>query len=217
MPRTPRQNQQLRADSRRRLLAAARTTFARLGFERATVRDIAQEAGVAQGLLYHHFRDKDDLLRVVFLEGTRDVAEAFGAGAEGGTAEERLARLIRRSLEIVRERRDFWQLSYMLRHLPRTADVLGDELPTWTAEVRSHLESLLAEVGHRNAAALARVLFGAIDGVAQHYVMDPDGYPLEAATECIVRHFARPPADPAPTTAKDARPATTTARTRRAR
>ena len=73
MPRTPRQNQQLRAESRRRLLDAARTTFTRLGFERATVRDIAREAGVAQGLLYHHFRDKDDLLRAVFLEGTRDV------------------------------------------------------------------------------------------------------------------------------------------------
>jgi hypothetical protein len=61
------------------------------------------------------------------------------------------------------------------------------------------------------------VLFGAIDGVAQHYVMDPDEYPLEAAAECLVRHFARPPADPAPTAAKEALPATTTARTRRAR
>ena len=179
----------------------------RLGVERATVRDIAREAGVAQGLLYSYFRNKDDLLRAVFLEGTRDVAEAFAAGGSDGTAEERLARLIRRSFEILRERRDFWQLSYMLRHQPRTVKALGDDLPKWTAGVRDHLETLLAELGHRDAPALARVLFGAIDGVAQHYVLDPDGYPLDATAECLARHFGRAPSTP---------PSTLTARARRA-
>ena len=197
MPRTPRQNQQLRAESRRRLLAAARITFARLGYERATVRDIAEEAGVAQGLLYSYFRGKDDLLREVFREGVSDVAEAFGAGAARGTAEERLERVIRRSFVIVRERRDFWQLSYMVRHQPRTVEVLGEALTEWTAAVRKQLSTLLREIGHRDAPALARVLFAAIDGVAQHYVLDPDEYPLEATAECLVRHFCRPPAESA--------------------
>lgn len=198
MPRSPQHNQQLRADSERRLLAAARTTFARLGVDRATVRDIAREAGVAQGLLYNYFRSKDDLLRAVFLEGTRDVAAAVGAGAAGGPPGERLERLIRRSLEIVRERRDFWQLSYMLRHHPRTAAVLGDELPAWTTAVRGQLETLLREVGHHDAAALSHVLFAAIDGVAQHYVMAHDRFPLDEAADCLVAHFGRPLAEPAP-------------------
>ena len=196
MPRTTLQNEQLRADSQRRLLAAARTTFVRLGFDRATVRDIAEEAGVAQGLLYNYFRSKDDLLREVFLEGTRDVAAAFLAAATDGTPAERLEQLIRRSFAIVRERRDFWQLSYMLRHQPRTIEVLGDALPTWTTGVRGELEALLRGIGHRDAADLARVLFAAIDGVAQHYVLDPEEYPLDAVADCLVRSFGRPPADP---------------------
>ena len=190
MPRSLQQNQQLRADRQRRLLAAARTTFVRLGYDRATIRDIAQEAGVAQGLLYNYFRSKDDLLREVFRQGARDVAEAFQAGAEGGTPEKRLERVIRRSLEIVRERREFWQLSYMVRHQPGTVEVLGDELTAWTAAVRGQLETLLREIGHRDAAALSRVLFGAIDGVAQHYVLNPDEYPLEATARRLARHFS---------------------------
>jgi AcrR family transcriptional regulator len=193
MPRTPQQNQLLRAERKRRLLAAALTTFVRLGYDHATVRDIAQEAGVAQGLLYSYFRSKDDLLREVFHEGARDVAEAFGAGAAGSTPEERLERVIRRSLEIVRERREFWQLSYMLRHQPRTAELLGGELTAWTAAVRDQLATLLREIGHRNAPALARVLFGAIDGVAQHYVLAPDEYPLATTATCLVRHFCQRP------------------------
>lgn len=193
MPRTPQQNQQLRAESVRRLLVAARTTFVRLGYERATVRDIAREAGVAQGLLYNYFRSKDDLLREVFREGARDVAEAFGAGAAGAGPGEQLERVIRRSFEIVRERREFWLLSYMVRYQPRTAEVLGAGLNAWAAAVREQLETLLGGVGHPDAPALASVLFGAIDGVAQHYALDPDGYPLDAAVDCLVEHFCRAP------------------------
>jgi AcrR family transcriptional regulator len=193
MPRSAQQNQQLRAESQRRLLAAARTTFARLGYERATVRDIAREAGVAQGLLYNYFRSKDELLRAVFREGARDVAEAFGAAAAEGTPEERLERVIRRSLEIVRERREFWQLSYMVRHQPGTVELLGEELTAWTVAVREQLTTLLRAIGHRDAPALARVLFGAIDGIAQHYVLDPENYPLQATAACLVRHFCQRP------------------------
>jgi AcrR family transcriptional regulator len=193
MPRTPEQNRQLRAETQRRLLDAARTTFVRLGYDRATVRDVAEEAGVAQGLLYSYFRGKDDLLREVFLEGARDVGQAFAAGSTGGTAEEQLERVIRRSFDILRERREFWQLSYMLRHQPRTVEVLGDELTAWTATVARQLETHLRKIGHSNAPALARVLFAAIDGVAQHYVLDPDEYPLETTVERLIQHFSRRP------------------------
>lgn len=189
MPRTPQQNKQLRDESERRLRDAAQAVFTRLGVDRATVRDIAQEAGVAQGLLYNYFTGKDDLVRAVFREGARDVAAAFGAASAEGTAGARLERLIRRSFEIVRERREFWQLSYMLRHQPGTSEILGADLGEWTDAVREQLEDLLREVGHRDASALARVLFAAIDGVAQHYALDPERYPLEATVDCLVQHF----------------------------
>ena len=184
----------MRAESQRRLLAAAHATFVRLGYDRATIRDIAEEAGVAQGLLYNYFRSKDDLLREVFRAGARDVAEALGAGAAAGTPAEQLERVIRRSFEIVRERRDFWLLSYMLRFQPRTAEWLGDELMAWAAAVRGQLAVLLRKVGHRDSAALSRVLFAAIDGLAQHYALNADTFPLDTTVDCLVRHFCQPPA-----------------------
>ena len=209
MPRTPQQNRRLRDDSERRLRDAAQVVFTRLGVERATVRDIAEQAGVAQGLLYNYFASKDDLVRAVFREGARDVAAAFGAASAEGAAGARLERLIRRSFEIVRERREFWQLSYMLRHQPGTSEILGADLGEWTDAVREQLEGLLREIGHRDASALARVLFAAIDGVAQHYALDPERYPLAATVECLVQHFCgRPPASDPPDTAAPRQAAT---------
>jgi AcrR family transcriptional regulator len=47
------------------ILEAARTEFARAGFHGAKMRDIAQRAGVSQGLLHHHFKGKDGLWSAV--------------------------------------------------------------------------------------------------------------------------------------------------------
>jgi TetR/AcrR family transcriptional regulator, fatty acid metabolism regulator protein len=56
------------ADKRRLILDAAVRVFARQGFNGCRVSDIADEAGVAYGLVYHYFRSKDEVLDTLFLE-----------------------------------------------------------------------------------------------------------------------------------------------------
>lgn len=53
---------------RRQILDAAVRVFARKGFHASRVGDIAEEAGVAHGLLYHYFTSKDQVLEAVFHE-----------------------------------------------------------------------------------------------------------------------------------------------------
>ena len=55
-------------DRRRAILDAAVRVFARQGFHACRVSDIADEAGVAYGLLYHYFPSKDEVLSTLFLE-----------------------------------------------------------------------------------------------------------------------------------------------------
>jgi TetR/AcrR family transcriptional regulator, fatty acid metabolism regulator protein len=56
------------ADKRRVILDAAVRVFARQGFHSCRVSDIADEAGVAYGLVYHYFASKDEVLDTLFLE-----------------------------------------------------------------------------------------------------------------------------------------------------
>ena len=56
------------ADKRRVILDAAIRVFARQGFHRCRVSDIAREANVAYGLVYHYFRSKDEVLDTLFTE-----------------------------------------------------------------------------------------------------------------------------------------------------
>ena len=55
-------------DRRRQILDAAVRVFARQGFHSCRVSDIADEAGVAYGLVYHYFGSKDEVLDTLFLE-----------------------------------------------------------------------------------------------------------------------------------------------------
>jgi len=55
-------------DKRRTILDAAVRVFARQGFHTCRVSDIADEAGVAYGLVYHYFNSKEEILDTLFLE-----------------------------------------------------------------------------------------------------------------------------------------------------
>jgi AcrR family transcriptional regulator len=55
-------------DKRRVILDAAVRVFARQGFHTCRVSDIADEAGVAYGLVYHYFSSKDEVLDTIFLD-----------------------------------------------------------------------------------------------------------------------------------------------------
>jgi TetR/AcrR family transcriptional regulator, fatty acid metabolism regulator protein len=55
-------------DKRRLILDAAVRVFARQGFHTCRVSDIADEAGVAYGLVYHYFQSKDEVLDTLFAE-----------------------------------------------------------------------------------------------------------------------------------------------------
>ena len=55
-------------DRRRQILDAAIRVFARQGFHSCRVSDIADEAGVAYGLVYHYFDSKEQVLNELFTE-----------------------------------------------------------------------------------------------------------------------------------------------------
>jgi TetR/AcrR family transcriptional regulator, fatty acid metabolism regulator protein len=71
-------------EKRRLLLDAAVRVFARKGYHASRVGDIAEEAGVAYGLLYHYFDSKEDVLRAVFREMWRALIETIKSVEEAG-------------------------------------------------------------------------------------------------------------------------------------
>ena len=64
-------------DKRRLILDAAITVFARQGFHHCRVSDVADEAGVAYGLVYHYFDSKEEILNELFVERWQIMLDAI--------------------------------------------------------------------------------------------------------------------------------------------
>jgi TetR/AcrR family fatty acid metabolism transcriptional regulator len=71
-------------EKRRLILDAAVRVFARSGFHTSRVGDIAEEAGVAHGLLYHYFSSKDEVLETIFREQWGILVDRISALEQSG-------------------------------------------------------------------------------------------------------------------------------------
>jgi AcrR family transcriptional regulator len=109
-------------DKRRLILQAAVRVFARKGFHTCRVGDIAEEAGVAHGLLYHYFRSKDEVLECIFSETWADILAAARMVEETDEpARERLAGIAKILLRAWRRDPDLVRV--VVREIVRSPDL----------------------------------------------------------------------------------------------
>ena len=109
-------------EKRRLILAAAVRVFARKGYHTCRVGDIAEEAGVAHGLLYHYFDSKDELLETIFRETWAELLEAMRAvGESDAPAAEQLRRV--GAILLRSWRRDPDLVTVLVREVVRSGDL----------------------------------------------------------------------------------------------
>src|SRR5512142_2717107 len=91
-PTGPERLDETEPEKRRAILHAAVRVFADKGYHGCRIADVAKHAGVAYGLVYHYFKNKDELLESVFAEQWAILINALRAIDEGpGTAAEKIA------------------------------------------------------------------------------------------------------------------------------
>ncbi|HEY9227137.1 MAG TPA: TetR/AcrR family transcriptional regulator [Gemmatimonadaceae bacterium] len=188
-PRSAAANQAIRAETEALIVEHALKVFGKYGYDRTTVAMIAESAGISQGLMYRYFESKAALLRAIFARSMDDVRASMDWAVAGVTPAERIERFIRGSFEILREHREFWRLSYGVRMQASVLKELGGRVQAWTAEIERTIATFLRAAGVERADIEAAMLFALIDGVSQHYVLNPSGYPLEEIVERMVERL----------------------------
>jgi len=169
------------SDKRQLILDAAVRVFARKGFHAARVGDIAAEAGVAHGLLYHYFSSKDELLETVFRETWSAMLGAVnGVESLGDPAPEQLRKVAAIVLRTWKHDPDLVRV--LVREVTRSPHVQDEvheiheafaalqriiEGGQETGELRKEVDARLASI----------VFYGALEEILTAWVLGqlPDG------------------------------------------
>jgi TetR/AcrR family transcriptional regulator, fatty acid metabolism regulator protein len=138
--RSTRDRQAASEEKRRQIVDAAVRVFARSGYHTSRVGDIAEEAGVAHGLLYHYFSSKEEVLATLFRENWADLLDRFERVAESDEpADEQLRGIAKILLRTWRNDPDLVRV--MVREVARSP----------------HLQEQVDEIG-RGFATIQRVI-----------------------------------------------------------
>lgn len=166
------------AEKRRQILDAAVRVFAHQGFHATRVSDIADEAGVAYGLVYHYFRSKDEVLNELFSERWSLLLAAIEeADRAGGPHRDRLAAVA--GFIVDSYRHDPELMKVIIVEVTRAANSFGR---THLAEIRRAYESIAKIVadGQRAGAFRADVdplfasmaFYGSIEQLLSGWIFD---------------------------------------------
>ena len=181
-------------ERRAQLIDTALEVFAAKGVEGATVKDLSEAAGVAQGLLYHYFRSKEDLLRAA-LERHYFLPELqrITSPDRDRPAREVLVEIGQRFGAMLRERRQLLQV--MLREAPTNPAVAERVEGARREGVRllaKYLDSRVAagELRAHDTEATARLLLYAV--VMAHLTDGLDEGFLSAVVDTILHGVGAP-------------------------
>ncbi|MDQ6842574.1 MAG: TetR/AcrR family transcriptional regulator [Actinomycetota bacterium] len=187
-------------EKRRLILDAAVRVFARQGFHTCRVADIADDAGVAYGLVYHYFSSKEEILDTLFLERWDVMLDAIAqADATERAPREKLHAIA--SFIVDSYRRDPELMKVIIVEVTRAANTFGR---THLAKIREAYAQIAAIVARAQSAGAFRsevtpefaalAFYGSIEQVLTRWIFDRmpvSDADLERAKVLIVETICR--------------------------
>lgn len=190
-PRTPAQNEAIHEESKRKIIEAALKLFAERGYDNTSIRMLANEAEISQGLLYNYFDGKQGLLSAIIQQGLANATKSFGNVTHTDPPLKQLADLLRGIYMELVEEEDFWRVFYSLRNLPAFEDILGEEIMHATLALKQVFEALYTKAGASDAELRAYLLYAMVEGLIQQYLLFGENYPLDAVVEKAIQHHCQ--------------------------
>lgn len=177
MPRNAIKNTQILEAKRKLILSAGIRVFAKKGYHHTRVSEIANEARVAYGLIYHYFKNKKDILNTIFQEKWQEFTLTIEKLAEQELSlEEKLYRIVSYIIDGYRDMPELMDL--LILELARSPKFLEKQNLKLFEKTFLDLEELLrihqkqGNLRHDlDARLLSYIFFGAVESTITGIVM----------------------------------------------
>lgn len=174
--------------SREKIILAAFTLFADRGFARTSVQDIAREAGISKGLIYHYYQSKEQVLQGIFayLKTEWDAAMGWDKGLP---PHQLLKRLLELSLLSITKQPKMMRLLLSLALQPEVIAGLGEGVSAIRDAWMEGLSTTLKALRYEDPDMEAYLLVSMLDGMAIGYLTMGKEYPIQQMRKILFKRY----------------------------
>lgn len=171
---------------RQKIYDAALMLFEKQGYFATTVEQITAQAGVSKGLVYNYFSSKEELLVGLIQDTTEKMEAVAGIWAPAETLEASLGAFIDSFFGYLESERSFLKLQLTLMLMPELRSHVQQPQQERAALILEIVTGWFLHWKEDDAENKARLLTAMLDGIALHYLMIYEDYPLHTMKPIII-------------------------------
>jgi len=162
---------------RDKVVDAAYKVMSEKGYEKASIKDIASEAGITPGLIHYYFRNKEEILTDLLLASSRQYTQDMQRLQSSVPTEHLAKAALNEPKDRVERQPDWYKLRYELFALglrnPQISDSVNDLLENARTGIETILHKIVGDAGDE-AASVAAIMLACFDGLALQKLLNPE-------------------------------------------
>ncbi|MEP0755676.1 TetR/AcrR family transcriptional regulator [Trichocoleus sp. Lan] len=192
MPRTPAENERIRQATREQILKTAMDLFFTKGYHATSIEDIAKQAQISKGLLYHYFKGKEDVLAAMVDVRLNDLLVVMNAAVAKSTPAEQIRHIAEGALDDVRRQPEVFRFYLNLFTQPRLDPIVAKYSQKLMHEQAKQFEiqtQMFSELGVANPRQRSLYFSSTLQGIMLMFSTYPNTYPLDAVKAQVIAEF----------------------------
>ena len=169
------------------LLAIGLEIFAKQGYEKTTIKMIAQQAGIALGLLYNYFPSKEELL-VALIRQEQDKIYTTLLEEMHKSDLNQVDIYIRTTVKLVKQNKNFYRLLHGVRLQSEIVKQVQLDIKKDMEALQKRVELELNEAGIPFPGLEAKLLFASLDGIINHFLLN-ESYPVDDIANLLLMKY----------------------------
>ncbi len=177
-------------DKRQQIIVIATKLFSERGFDKTPISAICEAANVSKGLIFHHFKNKNNLLREIFISTTEIIVQINESKSNQLSSKERLLELINSFFAQLETDKLFFQLNLNVILQPTTREILNDLIEDRSLLIMDSVKNIFKELNPENSLVKSYLFIAELDGIALNYLGIFKDYPLREIKEQLLIKYS---------------------------
>jgi AcrR family transcriptional regulator len=194
MPRTPAENDRIRRATTEQILTTALSLFCEKGYYSTSIADIAKQAKISKGLLYHYFKSKEEVLAALVDIRINDVLIVMNAAKAKPAPREQIRHIVEGALDDVRQKPAVFQFYLNLFSQP-TLDPIAAKYSQRLRDEQARQFAVQTEMfeklGVENPRQRSLYFSATLQGIMLMFSTYPTTFPLDAIKAQVIAEFCQ--------------------------